>query len=375
MNSKRLRMYLLLPLFCFVLTGCWGSRGISDQLYIEALGIDYKDGKYVVYTESAVFSSIAKQEGGGAQASDSPVLVGKEDAESLTMAFRKLEKSSQFPLYYGHIQVILLSERVIKQKLKEVISNLGQDPFIRFTSWVFGTEEDLSEVLKTKAPFSKAPTYKILFHPDIMLSRNHAVNSLSMQMLMRDGYEPFGSIIIPNVKITQDAWQEDEKKPPTLQIDGGFVISKMKLKALMNYDELHGMQWLTKQRKENKLEIPLEGTVVEVAVKGYKITLNQPVKENLKYTVKVKAKAFIDESLNEVPLSTIKKEITKKIKEDIRKTYQNGINADTDLYNLTASTYRSSPKLAKKYPLLSDSLTDIKIEVGIVHAGSQKYKD
>ncbi|QNG61706.1 hypothetical protein H4O14_09690 [Bacillus sp. PAMC26568] len=86
----------------------------------------------------------------------------------------------------------------------------------------------------------------------------------------------------------------------------------------------------------------------------------------------VKAKATIDESVKVVSLDTLKKEIKKKIKDDIRKTYENGMKIDADLYNLTASTYRSSPVLAKKYSLQSDLLSDIKIEVGIVHARSKK---
>ncbi|MDR0139530.1 Ger(x)C family spore germination protein [Metabacillus idriensis] len=374
MITKQVKLFMLLSSICLVLSGCWGSRGISDQLYIEALGVDYKDGKYIVYTESAIFSSIAKQEGGGSQPSESPVLVGKEEAESLTMAFRKLEKASQFPLYYGHIQVILLSERVINQKLEEVISHIGHDPLIRFTSWVFGTSEELSEVLKTKSLFNQAPTYKVLFHPDIMLSRNHAVNPLNMQMLLRGGNEPYGSILIPNVSITEGQWHEDEKKPPTPHVNGGFIVSKMKSKGFMPYEDLHGLQWLTEQQKENKLEITHEETVVELLVKGYKITLHEPVKDGLHYTVQLKTKAFIDESADEPSLASLKKKIQQEIKNDVQRTFENGLKLDADLYNLTESTYRKSPSLVKKYKLQEDSLSDIQVEVVIVNAGSQKYK-
>ncbi|MCM3596146.1 Ger(x)C family spore germination protein [Metabacillus idriensis] len=375
MITRELKLIILLPSICLMLSGCWGSRGISDQLYIEALGVDYKDGKYIVYTESAIFSSIAKQEGGGgSQPSESPVLVGKEDAESLTMAFRKLEKASQYPLYYGHIQVILLSERVINQKLKEVISHIGHDPLIRYTSWVFGTSEDLSAVLKTKSLFNQAPTYKVLYHPDIMLSRNHAVNPLNMQMLLRGGNEPYGSILIPNVAITEGEWQEDEKKPSTPHVNGGFIVSKMKSKGFMPYEDLHGLQWLTEQQKENKLEITHEETVVELLVKGYKITLQEPVKDGLHYTVQLKTKAYIDESADEPSLSTLKKKIKQEIKNDVQRTFENGLEMDADLYNLTESTYRKSPSLLKKYKLQGDSLSDIQVEVVIVNAGSQKYK-
>ncbi|MBH0154790.1 Ger(x)C family spore germination protein [Fictibacillus sp. 5RED26] len=373
----RIKPKIMFPLFFLLLTltGCWGSRGINEQLYIEALGVDYKDGKYIVYTESAVFSSIAKQEGGGAQAADSPVLVGKEEGDTLTMAFRKLEKSSQFPLYYGHVQVILFSDRVIKEKLSEVISHIGHDPLIRFTAWIFGTSEDISDVLKAKSLFKQAPTYKVLFHPDTMLIRNHSVNALSMQVLLRNGNEPFGSTIIPNVKLVKGKWLEDNDKPVLPTLNGGYVLKDMKFKGKLDYEQLRGQEWLTKEEKKNKLEVPLGDTVVQLEVNGYKIHLKEPVRRELKYTIEVKAKATIDENLDIVPRKELEKKIIQKMKKDIKQTYLNGLSIDSDIYNLTRSTYRKSPSLVKKYALQNDSLDSVKVKVQIVHAGSQKYKD
>ncbi|MED1864622.1 Ger(x)C family spore germination protein [Fictibacillus nanhaiensis] len=368
------KFFFSISILCFLLTGCWGASGINEQLYIEALGVDYKDGKYIVYTESAIFSSIAKQEGGGAQTADSPVLVGVAEGETLTMAFRKLEKSSQFPLYYGHVQVILLSERVIKEKLDEVISHLAHDPLIRFTSWIFGTSEEIHKVLVAKSLFKQAPTYKVLFHPDKMLQRNHAVNPLSMQMLLRDGNEPFGSTIIPNIKLVKGKWLEDKEKPTFPITGGGYVIEDMQAKGKLSYEKLRGLEWLSKREKENKLEVTAGNTVVEIEIKGYKIKLKEPVKSELKYTIEVQAKAKIDENLNVVPRKELEKQIVELMKKDIKETYANGLSIKSDLYNLTRSTYRKSPSLVKKYALERDSLDSVKVAVQIVHSGSQKYK-
>jgi spore germination protein KC len=374
MTMKNKKILIVLSIMTLLLTGCWGATGIGDQLYIEGLGIDYKDGKFIVYTESAVFSSIAKQEGGGGQSGEQPVLVGKEEGSSITMAFRKLEKTSQYPLYYGHVQFILLSERVIKEKLNVVISHLGHDPLIRQTSWIFGTSEELDDVLITKAPFKQAPLYKVMFHPENMLVRNHSVNPISMQMLFRDGNEPFGSTIIPNIKMTKGKWNEDKDSPQFPNVSGGFVVQKMKPKGKLTHTELLGLEWVTKRKKENKMEIPLGNTVVELEVKGYKVRLKKPVKNELKYTLEVKAKATIDENLNVDPKRELEKQLAEKIKKDIKETYAHGLSIDSDLYNLTRSTYRRSPSLVKKYALQSDSLDSVKVSVQIVHSGSQKYK-
>ncbi|MBR8645621.1 hypothetical protein KEH51_21175 [[Brevibacterium] frigoritolerans] len=44
-------------------TGCWGMKEIQAQTYGSALGIDYKEGEFILYFQALNFADIAKQEG------------------------------------------------------------------------------------------------------------------------------------------------------------------------------------------------------------------------------------------------------------------------------------------------------------------------
>ncbi|MFK9116608.1 hypothetical protein ACJEBK_06925 [Peribacillus frigoritolerans] len=55
------KIWLTLHLFLF-LSGCWDEKTIQDFHYITAIGIDFKDGEYIVYTQLVDFAAVAKTE-------------------------------------------------------------------------------------------------------------------------------------------------------------------------------------------------------------------------------------------------------------------------------------------------------------------------
>ena len=56
------RILMLLSMLSLLLSGCWDNKEVQDINYITALGIDYKDNKYIIYVQMLDFATIAKQE-------------------------------------------------------------------------------------------------------------------------------------------------------------------------------------------------------------------------------------------------------------------------------------------------------------------------
>ena len=57
--NKRLLVIMLLTI---VLSGCWDENQPERMLYVNGIGVDYKDGKYDVYAQFANFSNLGKTE-------------------------------------------------------------------------------------------------------------------------------------------------------------------------------------------------------------------------------------------------------------------------------------------------------------------------
>ena len=81
------KILLTIPLI-LLLSGCWDEKTIQDFHYITAIGIDFKDGEYIVYTQLVDFSAVAKTEAKPTQAP--PVYVGKQKGSSISIAVNKL---------------------------------------------------------------------------------------------------------------------------------------------------------------------------------------------------------------------------------------------------------------------------------------------
>ena len=61
--KKNKRIVVFLFMMCTFLTGCWDQRELHHVLYINSLGIDFKDNNYIIRPQFINFSNIAKQEG------------------------------------------------------------------------------------------------------------------------------------------------------------------------------------------------------------------------------------------------------------------------------------------------------------------------
>ncbi|HDR3874565.1 TPA: Ger(x)C family spore germination protein, partial [Bacillus anthracis] len=66
---------LFLLMFLFLLTGCWDRRELEHVLFINTLGIDFKDNHYIIYPQFINFTNMAKQEG-PANRNYSPAYIG-----------------------------------------------------------------------------------------------------------------------------------------------------------------------------------------------------------------------------------------------------------------------------------------------------------
>ena len=83
----------------FAASGCWDNKEVQDINYITALGIDYKDNKYIIYVQMLDFATIAEAKKPNRKA---PIWVGRGTGTTLTEALIDLYTSSQRRVSWGH---------------------------------------------------------------------------------------------------------------------------------------------------------------------------------------------------------------------------------------------------------------------------------
>ena len=141
------KFLLLLPLL-FCLSSCWDYREPSAQNYVLGLGVDYED-KFILSVETV------KITGEPTSLSSSEGVVIESEGITLRDAVQNVEAVAGKKLYWGHTELVILSESVAKDHLVEVCDLISRSNEI-YSNVNLAVTKNVSarEILKAKTPSS-----------------------------------------------------------------------------------------------------------------------------------------------------------------------------------------------------------------------------
>ncbi|MED3562144.1 Ger(x)C family spore germination protein [Bacillus xiapuensis] len=318
-----------------LLTGCVGKKEPEGVLFITALGIDYKDGQFILYIQGLNFGNIAKQEGQVVE--DLPPLIGYAKGKSIQIAFSKLEQITALPLHSGHIQTIFLSKNVIERKMPDFIELVGQTRLIRYNILVFGTEENMQNLMNTQSFFNFPQLFSVTYRPSDLIKNNYFLPILIYNQFISKYYRPVGTILIPSLKINKGNFSEGKKKSVAV-INGEYMISQQQYKGWLDKQDLRGLKWFGKAKQDTVLMEGKDSEVVRIRNPKTKVVVIKG--KTPSYKIFVKGNAILIDNVKNKKLRTIEKDLNKKIKNDILTTIKKGAENKTDVLNLSEKPYR-----------------------------------
>jgi spore germination protein KC len=371
---KRILLIIMVSSQIFFLTGCWDAKEIQNQTYITAIGLDYAEGEFTVYTQALNFANIAKQEGASSLQEASPIFIGKSKGKNIQSALSKLEQKVALPLYYGHVETILLSENVIKDQMKSVIEFIGKNSYLRYNCWLFGTVHDIKGVFTSDSFFNYPSLYTIIHDPDALTKNNFIIPIEKYNKFISTYYQPVGTQIIPSLEVNKANFSEDKKIKNIAVITGGFVTSQQQYKGWADKKDLVGLKWLSKEVTNFPLSLFEEKVSVIIqkpqrtikVVNGYKPA----------YHLMVKANAVLVQNEADISIDKINKELEKNIKNELLNTMKKGEEINADLLNISENAYRYHLKewdVSTINSIDAKYIEDIKVKIHIEQNINYKY--
>ncbi|XRG78928.1 Ger(x)C family spore germination protein [Rossellomorea sp. GAMAL-10_SWC] len=369
---KKLLVLIIMIFQLFILTGCWGERTIIDQTLVTSFGIDYKDGQYIVTIQALNFSNIAKQESGALQV-PAPPLIGQETGKSIQAAFTKLEAKSPIPLYFGHVNSVILSKSVIEKKMKDVNSFISGRPLLRYTLWIYGTDRKIEDILLSQSFFNLPFLYTVVNNP-AEKSRMSLI-SLSMQFhqYISKFNQPVGALIIPSLDIEDRSFKE-KKEDKIAYINGAYIISQQKYKGQVTLKEIKSLDYLDQKNYSLPLVLERDKLNIEIRSSNGSVKVVKGGKKP-KYIINIKTNVAIVQNENNLSNKKVSSKIRNKMKKEILKTIKKGEELHADLLNISEKPYRFNRKewdLKTLNALNVNSIKDVKVTVHII--GSKAYK-
>jgi spore germination protein KC len=368
---------------CFILTGCSGLKNIQDLTYILAIGLDYDEEKqeYTAYLQGLNFANVAKQEG-AKPIEPIPIFIASASGETLNLAVSKLYKKSEPPIFFGHVETLVLSNRVVKHRFRDVIEEVGRNRSLRHTMRIITTEEKLPDIFNIKALFNYPAIYTVLYKKNTDDVFQDEIKPVKLMHFLREFYEPMGVAKLPSVKIDHDSWKAD-KNYPVLFFDGYAIFQKQKFMKNLSLNDAVYINWLLEKRVSLDQRVEEDDELVAaIKLSSPKMKIKyEKGKTTPKFSIEIFAQADLLEKIKDIPIKNLIKLIEEDIKTKVLRIYNEGVEKNTDVLNVGEKWYREHPQQYQKlmrtsnFYLDKDSLKNVKVDVQIFHFNSYKYEE
>ena len=231
-----------------LLTGCWDSKEVQSINFITAIGIDYVDGsRYIAYAQLIDFSSIAKQEGPTSR-EESDIWIGRGEGTTLSMAINALYQTSQQQTLWTHVKAIVISKNALDGRLEDIFDTLLHSGQLRYTPWIYGTDQNIAEVLSPSALLNQSAQTIELFEPMKLYKQHSAFEPIRLHQLLDGFREPASVILLPSITNQNQTWFNGDKTPSLIRMDGFYVISNGKNQGKISGSEADGTRYVNYDR-------------------------------------------------------------------------------------------------------------------------------
>lgn len=310
-----------------------------------------------------------------------PSFVGSARGKTLNLAVSELYRMSEPPIYFGHVKTLVLSQRLINSKSKEVLEEIARNRSLRHRLRIVTTEESIEEIFNIKALFNYPAVYTVLFKDKANGMAQDELQPTSLLLFLRSYYEPMGVAKIPIVTINTSAWKSDEEFP-VLYYDGYSMFQQQSFVKNMPLEDSVFLDWMIE--RDIALNRPVkdsEELIAAVRLSSPKIKINyEKDNEEPAFSIELSSRADLLEKLSDVTIDELKKSLEEDIKKQVISIYEQGVESKLDLLNAGEKWYRKHPKSfkelkdSKNFYLKKDSLEEVKVDIQIFHFNSYEYE-
>ncbi|MDF2989463.1 MAG: germination protein Ger(X)C family, partial [Eubacterium sp.] len=287
--KKRVLLLLLVCLINIITcTGCWNYREIDKMSIVAGVAIDKTpEGKYKITAEI-----IDLHEGGREAKINSRKL--ESYGYSMFEAIRNTLKITSNKLYWGHMEIVILSQEVAKEGIVTILDFLERDAEPRLSvDLLVSKEKTAEEILDCQSITTEIRSFEInnMLDTEKFLSKTPKVQIYEfINALSAEGLSP----VLPTVSLIEN----DGKK--TSELTGTAVFRKDKLEYMFDEEETKFFLYVIDKIKGGTLNLG-EGikqgqTIATLEIMNNK-TKVKPVysKGKLSVDIEIETKAELEE--------------------------------------------------------------------------------
>ncbi|MDS1030461.1 Ger(x)C family spore germination protein [Bacillota bacterium LX-D] len=247
---KRLLFTLLYSLI-FCLTGCWNNKDITELNIVVGVGIDQAPNNQIELTVQIVKPATikARQQGGMDQVTQTLTARGRTIFE----ANRNLLTFSSRRLYYGHIQLIMISEGLARKGISDILDFFARDhePDLR-TEIIITKGITASQSLKLNSSLEDIPVTDLR---ETLRNTNGLPKIIDIQLvdLLKNIASTGTNSVVAKLEIAKN---KENITTQDLNITGAAVFKKDKLCGWLSPTEARSYIFVQNKFKNGIIVIP-----------------------------------------------------------------------------------------------------------------------
>lgn len=225
---------IVIMLVIFIITGCYDRKELNNISILSATEIDKVEGNFIVKAQV-----VNPQPSDKSSVNQVPFVVYTGKGNSIQEAYRNIKLQSPRYLYPDHLQVMLVSDKLAKEDISQILDFYLRDPFVRTEFKVLVSRSD--DVLSVLTPIDELSSESILGSLKTNNKFLGVSNIVTFNELTSMKLNPNREIVLPSIFLENKSKIEDEKE----NTDKTNVDSMYKLGGLAVFKNNNLIGYLT----------------------------------------------------------------------------------------------------------------------------------
>ncbi len=367
---------LIFLLFSSVLLGsCSVPVNLRERAIVQAAGIDYEDGRFVLTLQEFV----PKNSGGSREEIEMSGVYNKTTGKTLLDALKNAEAKDGNQIFYGQSKLFLIGKSAAQNGMKEILEFMNSNYQLSQNASVLLCEENAEDILHTQLFVGIVPS--------ISIKRIRGCGKapfVTVIDLLRTCYNLGGNACLPLVR-------QDGKN--SIQIGGCTVFRDYRPILTLTEEETQGLIWLDGDIQDAALLTQLGDQRVSVNIISEKtrLSVEKSAQDELILRVSVSAAGIISEidflnghEVRREQIEQVRKNAEKNIEARIFDAFQKIVTEQRcDLFYLKKrfqnkdpgffSAFESGAKESDGEAWLSRIRLQTEVRLSIRHSGIQVH--
>lgn len=369
------KLLLILPillLFC----GCTDYSELNNLAIVTGIAIDMEENEYKVST----LISNSQKANESSKEGDAGTVVYSGKGKSISEALKKIDTQLPKKLYFNHLAVVVVSEKVAKKGLDNITDYFFRSPESTKRFYLIMARDDKAEdVIKILTPLETFPSQNIKLN--IESTNENTAISVSMtyskfvENTLKKGIEPY----LPTISINGNPKKGSENK----NLESSDLKANVELKSLALFkntkfigyasdDESRGINIVNNVINEMIVTINCKNENAVIAISQLKNKKTVSFKDGKPVIdINISTKAAIQETMCDIDLKNpkniekLEKETEKKIKKLAKMGINRAIELETDIFGFGNIIYKHNPKYLSSIKNWNKSLKDLDIKINV----------